>query len=173
MGISSASNIARVVDEELLHHRQRRRCVIKLIMGSPPEMGNDDGDLQRVTGASDSCMIKSTSPSPVIKNTATHIKELAPTFHRANCDHVGRTIPTLNVGAPASAGSLGYVGSRRAAISPVKARLLQPTPKTGEIGPEESVDEGKVGKGEEASKRGGIGQARTLPCRWGRNGPQR
>jgi hypothetical protein len=40
-------------DEELLHHQQRRYRVIKPFMGSPPEMGNDDGDLQRVTGASE------------------------------------------------------------------------------------------------------------------------
>jgi hypothetical protein len=43
---------------------------------------------------------------------------------------------------------LGYVGSRRAVTSPARARPLQPTSKTGEIGMVESVGEGTVRKGE-------------------------
>ncbi|CAL4959557.1 unnamed protein product [Urochloa decumbens] len=43
---------SREVEEEFLQHQQRQYHV-KPLFGSPPEMGNDDGDLQRVTGPSE------------------------------------------------------------------------------------------------------------------------
>jgi hypothetical protein len=73
----------------------------------------------------------------------------------------------------ASAGSLDYVGSRRAAISPVRAWLLQPTSKTGENSPEESIDEDEAGKGERP--RSVVESVELIRCHVvrGRNGPQR
>ncbi|XP_062230542.1 protein indeterminate-domain 12-like [Phragmites australis] len=51
---SSVSNTAREVEEELLHHQQRQYNIKPFLGSSPPEMGNDDGDLQHVIGTSES-----------------------------------------------------------------------------------------------------------------------
>ncbi|CAL4952829.1 unnamed protein product [Urochloa decumbens] len=51
--VSSNNNTAREVEEEFLQHQQRQYHVKPLFGSSPPEMGNDDGDLQRVTGPSE------------------------------------------------------------------------------------------------------------------------
>ncbi|GJM91959.1 hypothetical protein PR202_ga08382 [Eleusine coracana subsp. coracana] len=54
--LSSVSNTAREVQEELLQHQQQRRYrVIKPFMGSPPEVCNDDddGDLQSIADSSE------------------------------------------------------------------------------------------------------------------------
>ncbi|TVU34676.1 hypothetical protein EJB05_16521, partial [Eragrostis curvula] len=53
----SMSNTARE-PEEFLQHQQRQYHVIKPFMGSPPEMGSEDSDLQRITGTSE------TPPAP-------------------------------------------------------------------------------------------------------------
>jgi hypothetical protein len=45
---SASSSTAREVDEEFL--QQQFHNIKPLVLGSSPEMGNDDGDLQRVTG---------------------------------------------------------------------------------------------------------------------------
>ncbi|RCV28943.1 hypothetical protein SETIT_5G443300v2 [Setaria italica] len=50
---SVSSNTAREVEEEFLQHQQQQFHTKPLVLGSPPEMGNDDGDLQRVTGPSE------------------------------------------------------------------------------------------------------------------------
>ncbi|RLM61578.1 protein indeterminate-domain 2-like [Panicum miliaceum] len=50
--VSSNNTASREVEEEFLQHQQRQ-FHIKPLLGSPPEMGTDDGDLQRVTGPSE------------------------------------------------------------------------------------------------------------------------
>ena len=50
--VSSNNTASREVEEEFLQHQQRQ-FRIKPLLGSPPEMGTDDGDLQRVTGPSE------------------------------------------------------------------------------------------------------------------------